>query len=645
MFGKKPGGTRRIRLPFESSEGKPYIFASYGHDDKEKVFPLLKELYEAGYNVWYDEGITIGEKYDEVIENHIRGSAVFLLFASSLSLSRPYVLDVELVLAREIRRKVPLLTLFIEDGVKVPERVADTLRGTEHRSLGEIIARLEALGIRNFGRRKAVPIERDVPQYWFDGHDLDPAGESGNIVYSAEEPYACLAFHPDDLTACNPYAKELFFAGYNVRSCENMGGAERTKLLTDKKCGAYVPFVTKNYIESGWLEKDYLAAKKAGKPLIALYIRALDENGREEDVTLPASVAAEFSRLQGLDMRELTSNDFLSKLEAELERRKCFAEAEKGKVVRRSFEIRDFLYDFTDGGKGLVLTRYRGEREQSDLTIRRAYGGFPVRTIGSGALRYARGLVRVTVQDGVEAIGDSAFRDCGALVSVTLPDSVKVMEADVFSGCSALAEINLPKKLTAIPKGAFEDCDALKTAVIPEGVVSIGNSAFAQCVELEAVSLPSTLVSIGDTVFYQCECLTSVVLPDSVTHIGDGLFAWCVDLASVTFSRNLTGTGSESFTGCSALTHITLPEGMTSIDDYAFYMASGLETIDIPESVTTIGEHAFEGCENLSVITVPGSVTEIGECAFEDADLIRCPEGSPAWDYCEEEGIDVVACD
>ena len=73
MFGKSKNNTRRIRLPFESTDEKPYIFVSYGHDDKEKVFPLLKTLYESGFNVWYDEGITIGEKYDEVIESHIRG--------------------------------------------------------------------------------------------------------------------------------------------------------------------------------------------------------------------------------------------------------------------------------------------------------------------------------------------------------------------------------------------------------------------------------------------------------------------------------------------------------------------------------------------------------------------------------------------
>ena len=640
MFGKTKKGTRRINLPFESTDGKPYIFASYGHDDKEKVFPLLKELYEPGYNVWYDEGITIGEKYDEVIESHIRQSSVFVLFASSLSLSRPYVLDVELKIAGEIRNKTPLLTLFIENDVVIPEKAAQTLLHTEHYSLEEIKGRLNEFGIQCFGRRKAVPIEREVPQYWFDSYDLDPTGQSGNTVWSAEEPFACLAFHGSDLASCNPYAKELFFAGYNVRSCENMSAAEREKLITAKGCKAFVPFVTKNYVESGTLERDYLAAKKAGKPLVALYIRESPEDEGDSDYTLPSGIAEDFSRIQGLDMRELTNNDFISKLEAELERRKCFSQSEKGRVTRRSFEIKDFLYDFDDGGKRLILTRYRGEKETSSLEVKRAYFGFPVKKIGNAAFRYASGLACVTVQDGVESVGDSAFKGCASLVSVTLPDSVAVMEDDVFSGCSSLTSIRLPETITTIPKRAFEDCDELKSVLIPQGVTSIGNSAFSGCVELESVNLPDGLRTIGDTVFYQCECLTSAVIPDSVRNFGDGVFMWCVSLKSASLSRNMERVGAETFSGCSALAHIEIPEGIMSIDGYAFYLADGLTSVTIPESVTEIGDHAFEGCDSLECVTVLSPDTVIGEAALDDVGLVRCREGSEVWEYCEEAGVD-----
>ena len=638
MFGKPKNNTRRIKLPFESKDDKPYIFASYGHDDKEKVFPLLKELYEDGFNIWYDEGITIGEKYDEVIESHIRGSAVFLLFASSLSLSRPYVLDVELKIAAEISDRTPFLSLFIEQGVNVPAKVKGIVTGSEHYGLDEIIKELNAFGLKNFGRRKAVPIEREVPQYWFDSYDPDPAGLSGGTVYSQEEPYACLAFHTDDLSACIPYAKELYFAGYNVRSCERLSGSEREKMIASKGCRAYVPFVTKSYVESGELERDYLTAKKAGKPLISLYIRSdEDEN---VGISLPASIEKEFTQIQGLDARELTANDFLSKLESELERRKCYAVMEKGKVIRRSFEIRDFLYDFTDGGKKLILTKYKGEKEQTTLNVRRAYFGFPVAEIGTDAFRYNAGLKEIILSEGLERIGNGAFFGCDDLESVRLPSGVR-----------------------EIPESAFEDCDLLTEFVIPDGVTAIGKYAFEGCVSLTSVTIPDSVVSIGDRAFYLCECLTSVEIPDSVDAFGDGVFERCASLASVRLSCNMDVTGSETFTECSALEHIEIPEGISSVEPYAFYLADGLKTITLPESLAIIGEHAFDSCDSLTSITIPAGVEEIGDHAFEkcyamecvtilshdaeigegaldDVDLVRCYEDSPVWEYCEEAGVD-----
>ena len=660
MFGKNEKNTRRIKLPFESNDEKPYIFASYGHDDKEKVFPLLRKLYESGYNVWYDEGITIGEKYDEVIESHIRQSAAFLLFASSLSLSRPYVLDVELKIAEEIRSSVPFLALFIENNVTIPAKAQSLIRGSEFFSLDDIMTKLSEIGLKNFGRRRAVPIEREVPQYWFDSYETDPAGESGNIVYSVEEPYACLAFHPDDLKTCNPYAKELFFAGYNVRSCENMSDAGRGKMISAKGCKAYVPFVTKKYVESGDLEKDFVAAKKAGKPLVALYIRADDdENGQ---YTLPASIEKEFSLIQGLDMRELTANDFLSKLESELERRKCYAAMKDGKVSRRGFEIRDFLYDFTDGGRKLILTKYRGEKEQTALNVRRAYFGFPVAEIGANAFRYSA-LSEVTLPEGLELIGDGAFHNCDDLESISLPDSLTSIGERSFGKCTSLKSLRLPAGVREIPKGAFEDCDSFTEFVIPDGVTAIGAYAFDGCTNLTSVTIPDSIVSIGDMAFYQCESLISMVIPDSVTQFGDGVFEWCASLASVRLSPYMSGTGAESFTGCSALEHIEIPEGVSEVEAYAFYMADGLKAVTLPESLSAIGEHAFDSCESLTTVTVPAGVEEIGEHAFDkcynmecvtilspdaeigegaldDVDLVRCYEDSTVWEYCEEAAVD-----
>jgi hypothetical protein len=36
---------------------QPFFFVSYGHEDRDLVYPEMRWLQEAGFNLWYDEGI------------------------------------------------------------------------------------------------------------------------------------------------------------------------------------------------------------------------------------------------------------------------------------------------------------------------------------------------------------------------------------------------------------------------------------------------------------------------------------------------------------------------------------------------------------------------------------------------------------
>ena len=68
-------------LPFAPYEGpEPYIFVSYAHKNKDKVYPIIKRLHEMGYRLWYDEGIEAGDEWPYVIEDHLKRTAVMLLF-------------------------------------------------------------------------------------------------------------------------------------------------------------------------------------------------------------------------------------------------------------------------------------------------------------------------------------------------------------------------------------------------------------------------------------------------------------------------------------------------------------------------------------------------------------------------------------
>ena len=58
------------RLPYPAYRGnEPYVFVSYAHKDKDIVFPEIKRFNDAGFHVWYDEGISPGNEWsDEIAE-------------------------------------------------------------------------------------------------------------------------------------------------------------------------------------------------------------------------------------------------------------------------------------------------------------------------------------------------------------------------------------------------------------------------------------------------------------------------------------------------------------------------------------------------------------------------------------------------
>ena len=51
-----------------------YVFISYSHRDKGYVFPMLKLLYDAGVDFWYDKELNDGEVWNEEIHEIITSS-------------------------------------------------------------------------------------------------------------------------------------------------------------------------------------------------------------------------------------------------------------------------------------------------------------------------------------------------------------------------------------------------------------------------------------------------------------------------------------------------------------------------------------------------------------------------------------------
>ncbi|TWT63725.1 STIV orfB116 family protein [Rubinisphaera italica] len=58
---------------------KRHFFVSYAHDDKDKVYSIVRRLEAEGYKIWIDPQIPNGERFDNEIHQGIESAAGFLL--------------------------------------------------------------------------------------------------------------------------------------------------------------------------------------------------------------------------------------------------------------------------------------------------------------------------------------------------------------------------------------------------------------------------------------------------------------------------------------------------------------------------------------------------------------------------------------
>ncbi len=94
-------------------EGKePFVFISYSHKDTEKVIPIIEDLQEKGFRVWYDAGIEAGSEWPEYIAEHLFSCGCVIAFISESS-----------VVSQNCKREInfaidknkPVLVVYLEE--------------------------------------------------------------------------------------------------------------------------------------------------------------------------------------------------------------------------------------------------------------------------------------------------------------------------------------------------------------------------------------------------------------------------------------------------------------------------------------------------------------------------------------------------
>ncbi len=152
--------------PFKAYDGEDkYIFISYKHADSELVYPLIKAFHDAGFNIWYDDGLYYGTNYADFICDKIENASLFVIFFTETVINAAtnpeefmkYELNVAL-------GEIPIFPIFLQD-VKLRSTYRMYLSGKhsifrhEFDSETSFIEECE----RGFFEDFKIPIRKDEP--------------------------------------------------------------------------------------------------------------------------------------------------------------------------------------------------------------------------------------------------------------------------------------------------------------------------------------------------------------------------------------------------------------------------------------------------------------------------------------------------
>lgn len=91
---------------------KPYIFVSYSHKNTSEVCKLLRLMKDNHFRFWYDEGITSGSEWDDVLYERITNCTQFVCFLTKDAVRSGHVKN-EIHIAIKYGRRI--LPVFLDD--------------------------------------------------------------------------------------------------------------------------------------------------------------------------------------------------------------------------------------------------------------------------------------------------------------------------------------------------------------------------------------------------------------------------------------------------------------------------------------------------------------------------------------------------
>lgn len=598
--------TETIEVPFKPDEEPPYIFISYAHADRDRIFPIIKRIYEKGWRVWYDEGLPVGKDYFEQLERHIKNSASVLLFITTKSIKRTFVTRSEVQYAIHDANK-RIILCYLDDIKQLPEGMNLALADRSfHPRIkdAEIERTLENIeGLKCFKPRTAVPYTIDTVT----GTDVIGTAEEGD-EYDFEKCEGGIRLtnykgNNKDVTIPEQYkgqpVVELYHTFYRNSIIEVVHVPPTVKYIREDAfygCMAlrdvYIPASVLEIDDSSFWGDYYYgeavitpvkihcaensAAYNYARSFYHQYVvehRFKDNEFKVFTETLDIIIDPALDVAESIRPVDTTKYAFCSYADDK--------KSEAERIIKQLTEKNCSVVDFSTLGEA---DRNKSFRNAQCLVafISREY-------ISKDKIDY---LYR--------AIEGKKEYIIYALDNTDLPSDINISKS---SEQQLRFDKNEETELSKLVEWLDKNNCRSKSADIPDyeytrdkngNIILTKYTGSSSDVVIPREYAGYPIVSLKKT-FSELKFLSSVTIPDSVTSIGDHAFQNCCSLKSV-----------------------TLPESVTRIGDWAFFNCSSLKSVTIPESVTRISDWAFKFCENL---------------------IVYCPEGSTAWKYCEENSI------
>lgn len=89
-----------------------YIFISYAHHDSATVVPILEHMLNAGFRLWYDQGIQAGTEWPAYIEDHLTRCSRLVVFMTNATVESVNCRN-EINLASMLKKEI--LVVYLEE--------------------------------------------------------------------------------------------------------------------------------------------------------------------------------------------------------------------------------------------------------------------------------------------------------------------------------------------------------------------------------------------------------------------------------------------------------------------------------------------------------------------------------------------------